>query len=47
VGLQDAELANLEAEIEREVAEAVEFAENGTWEPIEQLTFDVYTRQSV
>lgn len=43
--LEDADLERLEAEIEREIAQAVAFAENGTWEPIEQLAVDVYTRQ--
>jgi pyruvate dehydrogenase E1 component alpha subunit len=42
--LDDAGLARLEADVEREVAAAVEFAEKGTWEPIENLTDDVYTR---
>jgi pyruvate dehydrogenase E1 component alpha subunit len=44
--LADADLAGLEAAVEREVAAAVEFAENGTWEPIENLTLDVYTSRS-
>jgi TPP-dependent pyruvate/acetoin dehydrogenase alpha subunit len=42
--LDDAALARLEAEVEREVAAAVEFAEQGTWEPIADLARDVYTR---
>jgi pyruvate dehydrogenase E1 component alpha subunit len=45
--LQDTELAALETEIEREVAEAVAFAESGGWEPVEQLAAHVYTRQAV
>lgn len=44
--LQDADLESLETEIQHEIAQAVEFAENGTWEPVEQLTVDVYTRQA-
>ena len=31
--------------VEQEIAEAVAFAEAGTWEPVETLTRDVYTRQ--
>jgi TPP-dependent pyruvate/acetoin dehydrogenase alpha subunit len=31
------DLARIEAEIDAEIAEAVTFAESGTWEPIEQL----------
>jgi pyruvate dehydrogenase E1 component alpha subunit len=34
----------LDEQVEREMAEAVAFAEAGTWEPLEQLTRDVYTR---
>ena len=44
--LTDADLAQLEQGIESEVAAAVEFAENGTWEPSEDLARDVYTRAS-
>jgi pyruvate dehydrogenase E1 component alpha subunit len=33
----------IEAEVTHEIAEAVEFAEAGTWEPVEMLTRDVYT----
>ena len=36
--------AALEAEVEAEVEAAVAFAEAGTWEPVEQLTRDVYTQ---
>jgi pyruvate dehydrogenase E1 component alpha subunit len=39
----DAAFAALDDEVLREVAQAVAFAEAGTWEPIEQLTRDVYT----
>jgi pyruvate dehydrogenase E1 component alpha subunit len=42
--LTGTQLADLEAEVAREVAEAVAFAERGTWEPVENLTRDVYTR---
>jgi TPP-dependent pyruvate/acetoin dehydrogenase alpha subunit len=34
----------LESEVEREIAEAVAFAEAGTWEPVEDLEKDVYAR---
>ncbi len=33
----------IETEVAREIAQAVEFAEAGTWEPVEMLTSDVYT----
>lgn len=33
----------IEAEVTQEIAEAVEFAEAGTWEPVEMLARDVYT----
>lgn len=36
-------IAAIEAEVAREIAQAVEFAEAGTWEPVEMLTRDVYT----
>jgi TPP-dependent pyruvate/acetoin dehydrogenase alpha subunit len=46
--LDDAAFAALDADVEREVARAVAFADAGTWEPVEQLTRDVYTvRQEV
>lgn len=35
----------IETEVAREIAQAVEFAEAGTWEPVETLTSDVYTAQ--
>jgi pyruvate dehydrogenase E1 component alpha subunit len=41
--LDEAGLAALETEIQAEIAHAVAFAEAGTWEPVEQLTQDVYT----
>ena len=43
--LTGAQLGELEADVMREVASAVTFAEQGTWEPVEQLTRDVYTRR--
>lgn len=45
--LDDAALAAVEAEVEREVAAAVAFAEAGGWEPVEHLTRDVYTPEEV
>jgi pyruvate dehydrogenase E1 component alpha subunit len=42
--LDAASRAALEAEVETEIAGAVAFAEAGTWEPVEALTRDVYTR---
>lgn len=41
--LKAAGAAGLEAEVATEIAAAVAFAEAGTWEPIEDLTKDVYT----
>jgi pyruvate dehydrogenase E1 component alpha subunit len=37
------ELEAIEAEVAREIEQAVAFAEAGTWEPVDQLTRDVYT----
>jgi len=42
--LDDAALAALEADVAQEVGRAVAFAEAGTWEPVEDLERDVYTR---
>jgi TPP-dependent pyruvate/acetoin dehydrogenase alpha subunit len=41
--LDGPEFARLDAEVHGEIARAVEFAEAGSWEPVEQLTRDVYT----
>jgi pyruvate dehydrogenase E1 component alpha subunit len=41
--LDDATFAALETQVERDIAHAVAFAEAGTWEPVDQLTRDVYT----
>jgi pyruvate dehydrogenase E1 component alpha subunit len=41
--IDDAVIGSLDADVQQEVANAVAFAEAGTWEPIEQLTQDVYT----
>ena len=44
-GCLDAQrLAAIEAAVDAEIARAVAFAEAGTWEPVEQLARDVYTR---
>lgn len=42
--MDDASRAAVEGDVEAELARAVAFAEAGTWEPIEGLTRDVYTR---
>jgi pyruvate dehydrogenase E1 component alpha subunit len=42
--LSAADLASLEASVAAEIAEAVGLAEAGPWEPVEDLTRDVYTR---
>jgi pyruvate dehydrogenase E1 component alpha subunit len=39
----DSDMASLEAEVAVEIEEAVRFAEAGPWEPVEDLTRDVYT----
>lgn len=41
--LRDADVEKIETAIAAEIAEAVAFAEAGEWEPIENLTRDVYT----
>jgi pyruvate dehydrogenase E1 component alpha subunit len=41
--LTDEDLAHVEDKVMAELDEAVAFAEAGTWEPIEELTRDVYT----
>ena len=41
--LDEPAFAVLETEVQQEIARAVAFAEAGTWEPLEQLTRDVYT----
>jgi pyruvate dehydrogenase E1 component alpha subunit len=46
--LDDAAFAQLDAQVQQEIVHAAEFAEAGSWEPVEQLTRDVYTpRQEV
>jgi len=44
--LDDAKLAAIEAEVAKEIAAAVEFAEAGGWEPLENLARDVYTEKT-
>jgi pyruvate dehydrogenase E1 component alpha subunit len=44
--LSDSDVAALEASIAAELAEAVLFAEASPWEPVEDLTKDVYTPQA-
>ena len=41
--LNDADLAEIEQGVEADVEEAVAFGEAGPWEPVENLTRDVYT----
>jgi pyruvate dehydrogenase E1 component alpha subunit len=45
--IDDEQLASLEADVATEVADAVAFAEAGTWEPVEDLTRFVYRREVV
>jgi len=42
--LTDEERVGVEAAVEEEIARAVAFAESGSWEPVEDLTKDVYSR---
>jgi pyruvate dehydrogenase E1 component alpha subunit len=42
--LGDADIDKIERETAAEIAEAVAFAEAGPWEPVEDLTKDVYTQ---
>jgi TPP-dependent pyruvate/acetoin dehydrogenase alpha subunit len=42
-GIGDSDFASLDAEVLSEIGAAVAFAESGTWEPVDQLTRDVYT----
>ena len=41
--VDDAAFGALDAEVRNEIARAADFAEAGTWEPVEHLTRDVYT----
>jgi TPP-dependent pyruvate/acetoin dehydrogenase alpha subunit len=42
--LTEADLAAVEGAVAKEIDEAVAFAEAGEWEPVEDLTRDVYTQ---
>ncbi len=44
--IADAQLAALETAVADEIAAAVAYAEAGSWEPVAQLTRDVYTTRS-
>jgi pyruvate dehydrogenase E1 component alpha subunit len=44
--LDDDGLAELEGEVAQEIEAAIEFAERGTFEPVETLTRDVYAREA-
>ena len=41
--IDDAAIAEMEKEVDKEIQEAVDFAEAGTWEPVEELTRFVYS----
>lgn len=45
--LRESDLPALEQQADREIAEAVAFAEAGTWEPVADLTRFVYSEKSV
>lgn len=40
--IHETDVAEIEAEADAEIADAVAFAEDGTWEPVEQLAQNVY-----
>jgi TPP-dependent pyruvate/acetoin dehydrogenase alpha subunit len=40
------EVARIEDEVDAEIAEAVAFAEAGTWEPVEQLSRFTYAERT-
>jgi len=42
----DEDIDQIEAAVEKEIAEAVAFAEAGSWEPVEELTRNVYTERA-
>jgi pyruvate dehydrogenase E1 component alpha subunit len=42
-GIDDSDVSAIDADVLGEIATAVAFAESGTWEPVDQLTRDVYT----
>jgi len=44
--LEDADLAAIEDAVAAEIAKSVEFAEAGTWEPVEDLTRFVYSERA-
>lgn len=44
--LHDEDLVGLEADVEREIRDAVAFAEAGRWEPVEEMTNDVYGKRA-
>lgn len=44
--LHDADLAAIEARIAAEIERSVGFAENGHWEPVADLTRDVYAPEA-
>jgi pyruvate dehydrogenase E1 component alpha subunit len=44
--LDAAGIAAIEADVAREIADAVAYAEAGTWEPVEQLARHVYTEEA-
>jgi pyruvate dehydrogenase E1 component alpha subunit len=45
--IDDDAFAALDAQVRQEIAHAADFAEAGTWEPVEQLTGDVYTPRNM
>ena len=44
--LHQDDIDGMEHDIAQEIAQAVEFAENGTWEPVENLPHQVYAREA-
>jgi pyruvate dehydrogenase E1 component beta subunit/2-oxoisovalerate dehydrogenase E1 component len=45
-GMLDADTAGrIDADVEQELAAAIDFAESSAWEPVEDLTREVYTER--
>jgi TPP-dependent pyruvate/acetoin dehydrogenase alpha subunit len=42
---QDEDWTRMEQEVAQEIAQAVDFAEAGTWEPVAELTRFVYSEE--
>jgi len=45
--ITEAEIAEFENKIEKKIQKSVDFAEAGTWEPLDQLTRFVYSENKI